>query len=110
MKLGPFYHVGQRTLRETPIHNPSLDLNGDLKLAVGSMKVRWSMLAIEHANHDSQETANLRHLARPPLSKQPNAADHSTTDAEEPPRAAHASQFRASSKVARQSLRPALDS
>ena len=42
-------------------HNPSLDIYGDLIITVFRVKMRWRMIPIEHADHNSKEAADFRH-------------------------------------------------
>jgi hypothetical protein len=45
------------------VDSPGLDLDQNFVLAVHGMKMRHAMLAIEHPDHNTQESGELRHLA-----------------------------------------------
>jgi len=64
VKRRPLEHEGARPQGEVPIHDATLDLDGDLEVSVDRVEVRGRMLPVEHADDDSQETANLRHDRR----------------------------------------------
>ena len=61
MDISPFQNGSQCTLGELSFHNPSLDFYGNLIITVFRVKMSWRMITIEHANHNSQETADFRH-------------------------------------------------
>jgi hypothetical protein len=51
----PFKHERQGAPRKMTVDAFAFDLHGDLVLAIDSVKVRNAMLAVEHADHDSEE-------------------------------------------------------
>ena len=60
--LTPLSYVGERALRETaPQNRTVLNPDGDLVVPVVRVKVRRVVNPLEHADHDPEEAADLRH-------------------------------------------------
>ena len=62
--VAPLQYVRQCPPRETtPQNRPIVYPDGCLVVAVGRVEVRRIVILVEHADHDPQEAADLRHCA-----------------------------------------------
>jgi len=61
VKVCPFKHEPQSSCREFAVNGTRFHLDRDFVLAVNRVKMRESMLAVKYADHDTEESRNLRH-------------------------------------------------
>jgi|SRR3990172_4135332 len=62
MQPVPFECQSQRPRREFPIHDAGLDFDRDLELPISRMKMRRSVVTIEHCDDYPKEPTDFRHM------------------------------------------------
>ena len=64
MKIVPFHHVSQGSLRKPALHDSRVDVNDDLVLPVPGMEMRGNMVIPIHRDDDAEKPADDRHVIR----------------------------------------------
>ncbi len=62
VNVSPLQNSSQGALGKLSLNYSCLDFDGNLVITIFRVKMRWFMVSIEHADHDSEKTAYLRHL------------------------------------------------
>ena len=62
LKIVPFQHRRESTFGELSLHDTAMNRYRDLVLTIFGMEMRWSVIAIVHPNHNTEESADLWHL------------------------------------------------
>ena len=61
MQSGPLEYMLERSWGEGPVNGASLHFDRNLVFSVNGVEVRYTMLVVEHADYDAEESRKFGH-------------------------------------------------